>query len=89
MEKNGLLHDNGQSHIDHLEGKNRELSAKKQRSKEKISSLRSELQAVKKRRRWAMAWLPKFRAANLRQLLGAARKTRSQETSRKTKPPRP
>lgn len=81
-EKNGLLHETGQSHIDHLEKerdaaqphidhlekqrdaaqshidhlekRNRELFAKKQRSKEKISSLRDELKSLKERRRWPL-----------------------------------
>jgi MoaA/NifB/PqqE/SkfB family radical SAM enzyme len=50
-EKNRLLHDSGQAHIDHLEKQNRELFAKKQRSKEEISSLKDELKSLKKRRR--------------------------------------
>lgn len=74
-EKNRLLHDTGQSHIDHLEEQrrelqvhivhleeqNRELVARKQRLKEKISSLRDELRSPTRRSRWPLSWLPKLR----------------------------
>ena len=52
-EKNRLLHDAGQSHIDNLERYNRELLAKKERLKEKVSSLRDELKSLKERSQWS------------------------------------
>jgi MoaA/NifB/PqqE/SkfB family radical SAM enzyme len=60
-EKNRLLHDAGQSHIEHLEKQNHELFAEKQRLKGKISALRDELKLLKERRRWSSLWLSKFR----------------------------
>ena len=60
-EKNGLLHDTGQSHIDHLEKQNRDLLAKKQRLEEEIGSLGEELKSLKRRPRWPLSWLQKFR----------------------------
>jgi hypothetical protein len=65
-EKNGLLHDTGQSHIEHLEKQNRELLGQKQRLKEKISALRDELKSLKKRPHWPRSWLPRFRCAKIR-----------------------
>jgi chromosome segregation ATPase len=52
-EKNRLLHDAGQSHIDNLERYNRELLAKKERLKEKVSSLRDELKSLEERSQWS------------------------------------
>ena len=65
-EKNRLLHETGQSHIDHLEKQNRELFAEKRRFKEKISSLRNKLKSVKERPRWPRSWLLRFRYAKIR-----------------------
>ena len=60
-EKNKLLHDSGQSYIDHLEQRNRELVGKKQRLTEMISALNNELRSLKQRRYWPRSWLPRAR----------------------------
>jgi len=79
-EKNRLLHETGQSHIDHLEKQHRaaqphidhlekrncELLAERGRLKEKISSLRAELKSVKERPRWPRSWLSRFRYTKIR-----------------------
>jgi MoaA/NifB/PqqE/SkfB family radical SAM enzyme len=65
-EKNGLLHDTGQSHIEHLEKQNHELLGQKQRLKEKISALRDELKSRKERPHWPRSWLSRFRCAKIR-----------------------
>jgi MoaA/NifB/PqqE/SkfB family radical SAM enzyme len=65
-EKNRLLHETGQAHIDHLEKQNCELHANKQRLKEKISSLRNELKLLKERPRWPRSRLLRFRKTKIR-----------------------
>jgi MoaA/NifB/PqqE/SkfB family radical SAM enzyme len=74
-EKNGLLHETGQSHIDNLESYNRELLARdhklvaeKQALKHKISSLKDELKSLKERRRWPASWLSRLYHAKIRAL---------------------
>ena len=54
-------HREAEAYIDHVEKQNRELLAKKQRLKEKVSSLRAEVKSLKERPHWPKSWLTRFR----------------------------